>query len=85
VVGTADLPYGFQLGVTRIDMSGSPYTYVAQGDPNADGFLPDDGISNDVVYVPRDAGDNPWPTRPSSRCSTASSGASGVSEASGAG
>jgi len=57
VVGTADLPHGFQLGVTWIGMSGAPYTYVAQGDPNADGFLPNDGVSNDVVYVPRDAGD----------------------------
>jgi hypothetical protein len=57
VVGTADLPHGFQLGLTWIGMSGSPYTYVAQGDPNADGFLPDVGVSNDVVYVPRDAGD----------------------------
>jgi Carboxypeptidase regulatory-like domain/TonB dependent receptor len=57
VVGTADLPYGFQLGVTWIGMSGPPYTYVAQGDPNADGFRPDFGVSNDVVYVPRDAAD----------------------------
>jgi hypothetical protein len=57
VVGTADLPYGVQLGVTWIGMSGTPYTYVAQGDPNADGFLPVDGLSNDAVYVPRDAGD----------------------------
>jgi hypothetical protein len=29
---------------------------VLLGDPNADGFLPFD-VSNDVVYVPRDAGD----------------------------
>ena len=57
VVGTADLPHGFQLGFTWIGMSGAPYTYVAQGDPNADGFLPDAGVSNDVVYVPRDADD----------------------------
>ena len=27
------------------------------GDPNADGFSPEEGVSNDVVYVPRDAGD----------------------------
>jgi hypothetical protein len=56
VVGTADLPHGFQLGVTWIGMSGAPYTYVAEGDPNADGFRLDD-VSNDVVYVPRGAGD----------------------------
>jgi hypothetical protein len=56
VVGTADLPYGFRLGVTWIGMSGAPYTYVAEGDPNADGFRFED-VSNDVVYVPRDAAD----------------------------
>jgi hypothetical protein len=55
-MGTADLPYGFRLGLTWIGMSGAPYTYVAEGDPNADGFRFDD-VSNDVVYVPRDAGD----------------------------
>ncbi|MGH7513419.1 MAG: TonB-dependent receptor [Gemmatimonadales bacterium] len=57
VVGTADLAHGFQLGLTWIGMSGAPYTYVAQGDPNADGFRRDFDVSNDVVYVPRDAGD----------------------------
>ena len=39
-VGTTDLPFGFRLGVTYIGMSGQPYTYVSQGDPNADGLLP---------------------------------------------
>jgi hypothetical protein len=38
-------------------MSGAPYTYVVLGDPNADGFQPDFGLSNDVVYVPKDADD----------------------------
>jgi hypothetical protein len=56
-VGTTDLPFGFRLGVTYIGMSGQPYTYVSQGDPNADGLLPRDAVSNDVVYVPKDAGD----------------------------
>ena len=37
--------------------SGSPYSYVLKGDPNADGFSPLDGVSNDLVYVPTDAGD----------------------------
>ncbi len=41
-VGTTDLPFGFRLGVTYIGMSGQPYTYVSQGDPNADGLLPRD-------------------------------------------
>src|SRR5439155_16445805 len=56
-VGTTDLPFGFRLGFTYIGMSGQPYTYVSQGDPNADGLQPDFGTSNDVVYVPKDAGD----------------------------
>jgi len=56
-VGTTDLPLGFRLGFTYIGMSGQPYTYVSQGDPNADGLQPNFGTSNDVVYVPKDAGD----------------------------
>jgi carboxypeptidase family protein len=56
LVGTTDLPLGFRLGLTYVGVSGAPYTYVLLGDPNADGFLPFD-VSNDVVYVPRDAGD----------------------------
>jgi hypothetical protein len=56
-VGATDLPFGFRLGLTYIGMSGAPYTYVAQGDPNADGFRPGEATGNDVVYVPRDAGD----------------------------
>jgi hypothetical protein len=57
LVGTTDLPFGFRLGFTYIGMSGEPYTYVSLGDPNADGFQPDFGVSDDVVYVPLDAGD----------------------------
>ena len=56
-VGTTDLPFGFRLGFTYIGMSGQAYTYVSEGDPNADGLAPLDGTSNDVVYVPKDAGD----------------------------
>ena len=55
--GATDLPLGFRLGLTYIGMSGAPYTHVVLGDPNADGFTPDFGLSNDVVYVPRDAAD----------------------------
>jgi hypothetical protein len=57
VLATANLPYAVRLGLTWIGMSGAAYTYVAQGDPNADGFRRLDNTSNDVVYVPRDAGD----------------------------
>ena len=56
-VGTTDLPFGFRLGFTYIGMSGQSYTYVTQGDPNADGINPADFTSNDVVYVPKDASD----------------------------
>ena len=39
-------------------LSGAPYTYVVDGDVNGDGFGgPFGGEPNDVVYVPRDAGD----------------------------
>ena len=57
LVATSDLPLGFQLGFTYSGMSGEAYTYVSQGDPNADGFSLPGIVSNDVVYVPKDAGD----------------------------
>jgi hypothetical protein len=57
VVGTTNLPLGFRLGLTYIGTSGAPFTYVATGDPNADGFRPTFEVSNDVVYVPRSAED----------------------------
>jgi hypothetical protein len=57
LVGTTDLPLGFRLGLTYFGGSNTPFTYVVQGDPNADGFWPPDGPSNDVVYVPKDAAD----------------------------
>ncbi|HEX3235472.1 MAG TPA: hypothetical protein VHR41_14835, partial [Gemmatimonadales bacterium] len=57
VVATADLPLGLQLGFTYIGASGPPYTYVLQGDANADGFPGPGGAPNDVVYVPKDAND----------------------------
>jgi hypothetical protein len=59
LVGTTDLPLGFRLGLVYIGMSSEPFTYVLLGDPNADGFRPGplQDLSNDVVYVPRDAGD----------------------------
>jgi hypothetical protein len=57
LAATTNLPLGFRFGLTYFGMSGAPYTYVLLGDPNADGFLPDFGVSNDVVYVPRDASD----------------------------
>jgi hypothetical protein len=46
--------------------SGGPFSYIIDGDANADG-LQLAGINNDIIYVPKDAGDitlaNPdaWP------------------------
>jgi hypothetical protein len=59
LVATTDLPFGFRFGLVYIGMSSEPFTYVLLGDPNADGFRPGplQDLSNDVVYVPRDAGD----------------------------
>ena len=56
LVGTTDLPLGFRLGLVYTGGSSAPFTYVLGNDANADGFWPGGG-SNDVVYVPRDAGD----------------------------
>ncbi|HEX9892649.1 MAG TPA: hypothetical protein VGA78_01945, partial [Gemmatimonadales bacterium] len=49
---TADLPLAFYASVSYNGRSGRPYTYVVNGDGNADGIT-----SNDALYVPRDAGD----------------------------
>ncbi|HEV8197323.1 MAG TPA: TonB-dependent receptor, partial [Gemmatimonadales bacterium] len=59
-VATANLPRGFRLALFYLGVSGHPYTYVVAGDANADGAGNpfDFGFrSNDIVYVPRDAGD----------------------------
>jgi hypothetical protein len=57
LLATTNLPLGLRLGVVYTGISGSPFTYVLNGDPNADGFSPEEGVSNDVVYVPRDVDD----------------------------
>jgi hypothetical protein len=50
--GVVDLPARLRLGLFYNGRSGTPFTYLVDGDPNADanGF-------NDIVYVPRDASD----------------------------
>ena len=53
VAGATDLPFGFRLGLIYSAVSGPPFTYIVLGDPNADGFVE----SNDVPYVPTNAGD----------------------------
>jgi hypothetical protein len=52
VTGTANLPYGFGLGLTYIGQSGLPYTWTVAGDVNGDS-LP----TNDLVYVPASPSD----------------------------
>jgi hypothetical protein len=58
LVATLNLRAGFRLGLFYTGVSGRPYTYVVEGDANADGFgKPLDFAAgfNDIVYVPREA------------------------------
>ncbi len=57
LAGTASLPLRFRVGLTYIGVSGNPFTYIATGDPNADGLGQFGDRNNDPVYVPRDAND----------------------------
>jgi hypothetical protein len=52
--GTASLPLGTELSLIYEGSSGSPFTYVVDGDINGDGFGPElfGQQSNDPVYVP---------------------------------
>jgi hypothetical protein len=47
VTGTANLPYGFGVGLSYVGVSGTPYTWTVQGDANGDGVS-----GNDLVFVP---------------------------------
>ena len=50
--GTADIPLGFYMSLQYNARAGRPYSYIVNGDANADGQA-----SNDALYVPRDASD----------------------------
>jgi hypothetical protein len=50
--GTVDAPFDTRFSLTYNGLSGTPFTYVVNGDINADGFS-----GNDAVYVPRSAAD----------------------------
>ena len=50
ITGTAALPYGFGAGLSYIGMSGTPYTWVVNGDINGDGQS-----SNDLPFIPANA------------------------------
>jgi hypothetical protein len=63
-----EVPHRVQLGATTqlwhsvgfsllyIGTSGTPYTYVITGDPNADG-IPTGQLTPDIVYIPMDSAD----------------------------
>lgn len=52
VSGTVNLPFASRFSLTYNGISGVPFTYVVNGDINADGQT-----ANDPVYVPRNIGD----------------------------
>jgi len=61
ISGTVNLPGETSFSLTYIGRSGLPFTYVVNGDANADGVGSKAGAfdrqQNDPVYVPRDAAD----------------------------
>jgi hypothetical protein len=61
ISGSVNLPGGTSLSLTYIGRSGLPFTYVVNGDANADGVGSKAGAFdrqlNDPVYVPADAAD----------------------------
>jgi hypothetical protein len=57
VAATLDLPYRVQLSLLYQGASQPPYTYVIDGDANADGIGGAGSLKNDIVYVPRNASD----------------------------
>ena len=50
--GTADVPLGFYVSLQYNARAGRPYSYIVNGDANADGQA-----SNDPIYVPASASD----------------------------
>jgi hypothetical protein len=57
LMATLNVPYRVQLSLLYLGASQPPYTYVIEGDANADGVGGPGSLSNDIVYVPRNAGD----------------------------
>jgi len=52
VSGTVALPFNSSISLFWVGRSGTPYTYIVNGDANGDGIS-----SNDAVYVPRNIND----------------------------
>ena len=50
--GTVNLPGNVDLSLVYVGFSGFPFSYVVQGDANADGIS-----GNDMIYVPRNRSD----------------------------
>jgi hypothetical protein len=61
VSGTVNLPYDASFTLVYLGSSGTPFSYIVNGDANGDGVGNLSGAfdrqANDAVYVPRDAGD----------------------------
>ena len=60
LTGTWDIIRNLQFSVTYVGRTGSPYSYIYQGDANADGYPNRSGSvrgENDLIYVPRNASD----------------------------
>jgi carboxypeptidase family protein/TonB-dependent receptor-like protein len=56
VFGTVNLPGRTTVSIEYAGASGTPYTYVVDGDANADGIgVGGAAARNDIVYVPRNA------------------------------
>ena len=51
------LPLRVRVGLMYVGVSGNPFTYIATGDPNADGLGQFGARNNDPVYVPLDGND----------------------------
>jgi len=57
LTATFNLPQRVQLSFLYLGASQPPYTYVIEGDANADGIGGPGSLLNDIVYVPRNAGE----------------------------
>jgi hypothetical protein len=53
----SEWPMHIRAGLFYVGSSGRPYTYVIQGDANADGLSMAGHYINDIMYVPRDSAD----------------------------
>ena len=61
ITATRNLPWGFQLSAIYLGRSGTPYTYIVNGDANGDGVGNKVGAfdrqADDAIYVPRSTSD----------------------------